>query len=186
MHKRRPAVVVKVDSRGVTVVPITSKEPDAHEYNRAIFELETDSISDIKELDTGKRSFAVCEMIQTVSPTRILPPDSRDSKGRDRTYRRDQTFSRKLSNNDMKALDQGLLAAVRMHSIQEKLDRVIQSDQAQSAELGGLRPEVETLRKERADLMAKYRILSELYQVAARYATKEDVEKEVMDYMGLD
>lgn len=67
MHKRRPAVVVKVDSRGVTVVPITSKEPVAHEYNRAIFELEVDSIRDIKELDTGKRSFAVCEMIQTVS-----------------------------------------------------------------------------------------------------------------------
>lgn len=186
MHKRRPAVVVKVDSRGVTVVPITSKEPDAHEYNRSIFELEAESISDIKELDTGKRSFAVCEMIQTVSPTRILPPDSRDSKGRDRTYRRDQTFSRKLSSNDMKALDQGLLAAVRMHSLQEKLDRAILNGQAQSTELEVLRPEVETLRTEQAELMEKYRILSELYQAAARYATKEEVEKEVMDYMGLD
>lgn len=126
MHKRRPAVVVKVDRRGVTVVPVTSKEPDAHEYNRAIFELETESIQHINELDTGKRSFAVCEMIQTVSPTRILPPESRDHKGRDRTYRRDESFSRRLSRNDMKALEQGLLAAVGMYSLQDKLDRTIQ------------------------------------------------------------
>ncbi|MDR8481454.1 type II toxin-antitoxin system PemK/MazF family toxin [Serratia nevei] len=186
MHKRRPAVVVKVDSRGVTVVPVTSKEPDAHEYNRAIFELETDSIRYIKELDTGKRSFAVCEMIQTVSPTRILPPESRDHKGRDRTYRRDESFGRRLSRNDMKALDQGLLAAVGMYSLQEKLDRTIQNGQMQSAELEELRPEVEAIREELAELRDKYRILSGLYQASSGHATREDVEHEVIEYMGLD
>lgn len=186
MHKRRPAVVVKVDRRGVTVVPVTSKEPDAHEYNRAIFELEKDSIQHIKELDTGKRSFAVCEMIQTVSPTRILPPESRDHKGRDRTYRRDESFGRRLSRNDMKALEQGLLAAVGMYSLQEKLDRTIQNGQMQSAELEELRPEVETVREELAELRDKYRILSGLYQASSGHATKEDVEQEIIEYMGLD
>ncbi|HBY5172601.1 TPA: type II toxin-antitoxin system PemK/MazF family toxin [Klebsiella quasipneumoniae subsp. similipneumoniae] len=186
MHKRRPAVVVKVDRRGVTVVPVTSKEPDAHEYNRAIFELETESIQYIKELDTGKRSFAVCEMIQTVSPTRILPPESRDHKGRDRTYRRDESFGRRLSRNDMKALEQGLLAAVGMYSLQEKLNRTIRNDQMQLAELEALRPEVETIREELVELRDKYRILSDLYQASSGHATREDVEQEVIEYIGLD
>lgn len=186
MHKRRPALVIKVDRRGVTVVPVTSKEPDAHEYNRAIFELETESIRHIKELDTGKRSFAVCEMIQTVSPTRILPPESRDHKGRDRTYRRDESFSRRLSRNDMKALEQGLLAAVGMYSLQEKLDRTIQNCQLQSAELEELRPEVEAIREELTELRDKYRILSDLYQASSGHVTREDVEQEVIEFMGLD
>ncbi|EOG8149845.1 type II toxin-antitoxin system PemK/MazF family toxin [Citrobacter cronae] len=186
MHKRRPAVVVKVDRRGVTVVPVTSKEPDAHEYNRAIFELETESIQYIKELDTGKRSFAVCEMIQTVSPTRILPPESRDHKGRDRTYRRDESFGRRLSRNDMKALEQGLLAAVGMYSLQEKLNRTFRNDQMQLAELEALRPEVETIREELVELRDKYRILSDLYQASSGHATREDVEQEVIEYIGLD
>jgi uncharacterized protein YifN (PemK superfamily) len=186
MHKRRPAVVVKVDSRGVTVVPITSKEPVAHEYNRAIFELEVDSIKDIKELDTGKRSFAVCEMIQTVSPTRILPPESRDHRGKDRAYRRDESFGRRLSRNDMKAIDQGLLVAVGMHPLQDKLDRSIQNGQTQTAELEVLRPEVETLRKEHAELSEKYSILSDLYQATSGYPTRDDIEQEVLEYMGLD
>ncbi len=78
MHKRRPCIVVKADKNGITIVPITSKKPNSSEFNRAIFELENDSTCYIKEFNPEKKSFALCEMIQTVSPTRILPPDARD------------------------------------------------------------------------------------------------------------
>lgn len=186
MHKRRPAIVVKVDSRGVTVVPITSQEPDAYKFNRAIFELEADSTTYIKELDSGKRSFAVCEMIQTVSPTRILPPESRDYKGKNRTYRRDVTFSRKLTRNDERALDQGLLAAIGMYSLREKLDRLILKDEAQSTELETLRPFAMQLQEELSELREKHKILSELYRVVSKLETLESVEQEVLEYVGLD
>ncbi|MCS3405875.1 hypothetical protein [Serratia sp. AKBS12] len=85
----------------------------------------------------------------------------------------------------MKAFDQGLLAAVGMYSLQEKLDRTIQNGQMQSAELEELRPEVETIREELAELRDKYRILSGLYQASSGHATREDVEQEIIEYIGL-
>lgn len=64
-------------------------------------------------------------MIQTVSPTRILPPEAKDMKSRDRRFRRDESYYRKLSTNDLHALEEGLLAAVGMASLRKKNDTLL-------------------------------------------------------------
>ena len=186
MHKRRPAIVVKVERRGITVVPVTSKAPEAYKFNRALFQLEQSSVANIKELDTGKRSFAVCDMIQTISPNRILPPESRDYKGRDRAYRRDITFSRRLSRNDERALDRGLLAAVGMYSLREKLDTLIQRESERESDLGIAQQDLMQAQKALTALRARHYILSGLYQAASGFALRKDVEHEIDEYMALD
>ncbi|WP_276307759.1 hypothetical protein [Proteus alimentorum] len=39
MHKRRPAIVIKADDRGVKVIPLTSKKPHDLAVNTSIFKL---------------------------------------------------------------------------------------------------------------------------------------------------
>jgi len=192
MHKRRPAIVISADARGVKIVPVTSKVPAAHVYNRAIFELEEESTRHITEFTPGKRSFVLCEMIQTVSPTKILPPQAKDNKGRERQFRRDESYYRRISHHDMQALEEGLLTAIEMSSLRKKNDGLSRErDQAretikeQTAEIELLRATEQQLSTELAKLKKKYRILSDLHLPVSEHTSPEELQKEVSEYSRL-
>lgn len=191
MHKRRPAIVTGADKRGVKVVPVTSQEPHSWENNRAIFELESASLQNISEFRPGKRSFALCEMIQTVSPTRILPPCARDIKGSDRRFRRDESYYRKISSNDMKALEEGLLTAVGLQRLRKRLDHLLtERDLTQQNELTFQRRiealvlANEQMRAELALTKERYHVLSQLHLPASGHTCLAQIDEEVSEYLG--
>ncbi|MDF7630730.1 type II toxin-antitoxin system PemK/MazF family toxin [Erwiniaceae bacterium L1_55_4] len=200
MHKRRPAIVVSADSRGVKVVPVTSQEPEGSMANKSIFELESVSTRHIDEFDPAKQSYALCEMIQTISPSRILPPLAKDSKYGTRTFRRDQSYFRKLSGNDLKALEDGLLAAVGMSSLKRRNQDLLAENKAAQTEVQKMNVQItrlaellaasqDTERRLLGDttlLATKYRILEALYRGAAGNPAPEEVEAEILEYLQLD
>ncbi|ELY4323726.1 type II toxin-antitoxin system PemK/MazF family toxin [Cronobacter turicensis] len=190
MHKRRPAIVVSADKRGVKVVPVTSQEPEGFTKNKSIFELESQSTRQISEFNTGKNSYVLCEMIQTVSPARILPPLALDQRSNDRTYRRDESYHRKLSTNDMAALQDGLLSAVGMSSLKKKIDSLVADiDQVNlvcdtaTLQLKAQAATEEQLRSQLQLLQSKYEILANFYLLGSEHTSLADVEKEVIEYL---
>lgn len=186
MHKRRPAIVVGADARGVRVVPVTSKEPRAHEFNQAIVELESASTNQISDFSGGRRSFALCEMIETVSPTRILPPLARSPGSRDRAYRRDEGYPRRLSANDMAALDDGLLSAIGLVRLREKIDR-LETARAQAHQYGErLEQDNARLAAALAEAQKKNGVLSSLYLPHSGAGSVDALEAEIAEYMDVD
>lgn len=112
MHKRRLAIVIKAHSGRVQVIPVTSRTPSGKDHATS-FELSQESVSRLVDYnDPSKHSFALCGMIQTVSPARILPPKSFD---RHRHHvKRNSNYPHKLSTPDMKLLEAALASAVGM------------------------------------------------------------------------
>lgn len=193
MHKRRPAIVVSADSRGVRIVPITSKQPSAHEYNRAIVELEEETTRHITEFSQDKKSFVLCELIQTVSPTRILPPDAKDIRLHVRQFRRDESYFRKISKNDLIALEGGLLSAVQMASLRTKHDKLLEEIERerdvvvqQVAQLESLRSTEQQLSAELEQLRKKYQILAGLHLPSSEHTSQEELEQEIAEFLQLD
>ncbi|MEN4582623.1 type II toxin-antitoxin system PemK/MazF family toxin [Pantoea agglomerans] len=186
MHKRRPAIVVSADERGIRVVPVTSKEPRASEHNLAIFELENESTRQISEFSGGKRSFALCEMIQTVSPNRILPPMAKVLQSRDRTYRRDEAYQRRISRNDMQAMDDGLLSAVGMGRLRAKLNELeaLRHDMQQAR--SRLEVDIARLSAEVAVEHKKNTVLTSLYLPHSGHDHLDALSNEIMEYVDLD
>lgn len=190
MHKRRAAIVVSADKRGVKVVPITSQEPDGFSWNNSIFELESQSTRQISEFTPGKKSYVLCEMIQTVSPARILPPLALDQRTSTRTYRRDEMYNRKVSKNDLAALADGLLTAVGMSGLKKKIDALTkdreQINQAYEAVNSQVRvlTAIEQQQKEQLQLLqSKYEILANLYITSSEHSTVIEVDNEVSEYL---
>jgi len=80
LHKRRLALVVRASKETVQVVPVTSDAPDAGD--KTCFEIDPDSLKNLSRYSTsGKRSWALCGMVDSVSPSRILPPETFSPKG---------------------------------------------------------------------------------------------------------
>jgi len=74
MHKRRLAVVVNVRRSLVQVVPVTSIVPAV--ADRTVFELSRETLSKLHFYGgSGKRSFVLCGMVESVSVDRILAPE---------------------------------------------------------------------------------------------------------------
>lgn len=191
MHKRRPAIVTGADKRGVKVVPITSQEPHSWESNRAIFELESASLQHISEFRPGKRSFALCEMIQTVSATRILPPYARDMKGAERRFRRDESYYRKISSNDMKALDDGLLTAVGLQRLRKRMDSLINereliqiNERTSQCRIESLFLANQQISAELALTKERYHVLSQLHLNTSEHDCLDQIDDEVSEYLG--
>lgn len=80
MHKRRLALVVKASKGTVQVVPVTSNAPDLGD--KACFEIAPGSLKNLARYSTsGLRSWALCGMVDSVSPCRVLPPETISPKG---------------------------------------------------------------------------------------------------------
>lgn len=193
MHKRRPAIVVRADKRGVTVIPITSQTPSSDLHNKAIFQLELDSVRYISEFESDKTSYALCEMLQTVSPSRILPPNAKDLKSKALQFRRDESYKRKLSKNDFDALEAGLLTAIGFGSLREKkislmaeLNTVNTEIKEQKNQNGTLQKELIELKAKLEDMQKRDDIFKQLYLPFAKEKSMAGIESEIAEYMQLD
>jgi uncharacterized protein YifN (PemK superfamily) len=112
MHKRRLAIVVNASASRIQIVPISSQVPPSGD--RSCFELERESLEKLIHYnDLKKRSFAICSMIETVSPRRILPPVAKPIKrsGKQEPHR-STGYPHKLSKVDTKYLDTALSVTV--------------------------------------------------------------------------
>lgn len=80
LHKRRLALVVRASKETVQVVPVTSDAPDVGD--KTCFEIDPASLKNLSRYSTsGKRSWALCGMVDSVSPSRILPPETFSPRG---------------------------------------------------------------------------------------------------------
>ncbi|MBJ8481041.1 type II toxin-antitoxin system PemK/MazF family toxin [Acinetobacter pittii] len=115
MRKRRLAIVVKVLSdHRVQVVPITSLDPGS---DLSTFQLSRETLDSLVFYgNSGKDSWALCNMLQTVSITRILPPISKQVERKTNKdlspyvrHIRNELYKHKLSANDRTILSNSLL-----------------------------------------------------------------------------
>lgn len=183
MHKRRPAIVVSADAWGVKVVPVTSVEPAGNTVNQSIFELETESTEFISEFRQGLRSFALCDMIQSVSYSRILPPLAQPYGGRSRQFTRDVSYPRRLSKNDLDALNKGLLTAVGMAALKKKNDALHDQHQKDTQDIVRLDQQTADLSAQLSALNARYATLKGFYASASGGALDVAIETEIDDWM---
>lgn len=118
MHKRRLAIVVNVRRFSIQVVPITSNEPS--NTDKTYFELESSTLSKLKFYgSSGKRSWAICGMIETVSPGRVLPPLSYYQKLGHTQVGRDTQYGISLSKSEEKTLRDSLLHSIGVTNYQQ-------------------------------------------------------------------
>jgi uncharacterized protein YifN (PemK superfamily) len=115
MRKRRLAIVVKVLSEGrVQVVPVTSQNPG---IDKSTFKLSKETLDPLVFYgNSGKESWALCRMTQTVSITRIIPPITKKFERQSKSnitpyirYIRDELYRNKLNPSDQIHLSNALL-----------------------------------------------------------------------------
>jgi uncharacterized protein YifN (PemK superfamily) len=115
MRKRRLAIVVKVLSdHRVQVVPVTSQDPRG---DVSTFQLSRDTLDDLVFYgNSGKDSWALCNMLQTVSTTRIVPPITKKVERQSKTaikpyvrHVRNEQYKHNLSAHDRTNLTNALL-----------------------------------------------------------------------------
>ena len=125
MRKRRLAIVVKVlsDDR-VQVIPVTSQDPKG---DVSTFQLSRDTLDNLDFYGgSGKDSWALCNMLQTISITRIIPPITKRTERQSKTaikpyinYVRDETYRHKLTAHDRTNM---LNALLRTYSSDDYLE----------------------------------------------------------------
>ncbi|KHN53766.1 hypothetical protein OI69_05930 [Pectobacterium fontis] len=184
MHKRRPAIVVSADKHGVKIVPITSKKPDSYPLNKSVFELEEESTRFIHEFSNDKNSYVLCEMIQTVSPARILPPNAKNRNVK--IFFRDECYTRLINRRDRWKLEIALLSSIGLPKIKQDLLEKEEKLSNLEAEKQSLDSDSILLRQELDKMKHKYKILSELYIASSNCESLDEVDSEVDEYIGLD
>ena len=151
MHKRRLAIVVKVRNTQVQVVPLTSVPPDPQD--KTAFLLNPLTLSKFSFYGTsGKQTWGICSMIQTVSPCRLLPPSSfyTDNKGIVR-HARPPKYSDHVSTAEMDAMRSALLHAIGVSNY-DKLKQDAQNWRGAATALSTLQEQVILLQQENATL----------------------------------
>lgn len=106
MRKRRLAIVLKVLSdHRVQVIPVTSQDPKG---DISTFQISRETLEKLAFYgSSGKESWALCNMLQTVSITRIIPPVTKKVERQSKTAVkpfvrdvRDESYRLKLSAYD--------------------------------------------------------------------------------------
>jgi hypothetical protein len=78
IHKKRPCIVLNVNDTTVQVIPLTTQMPKYNDPN--IFQIQTESFRKMSARYTAKTSYALLNMVQTISMSRIFPPQGNDNK----------------------------------------------------------------------------------------------------------
>lgn len=168
MHKRRLAIVVKADKRRVQVIPVTSNEQS--ESDKSAVELSRETLDQLHFYGTsGKRSWAICSMVQTVSHSRILPPVSFYMERGERKHSRHTTYTSAVSTADKQKLRSGLLHAIGVTDY-DKLVAETARLQELTSELAALRDELAAVQDERLAMRNKLENLTLAHAVAQSWA----------------
>ncbi|MDC5398344.1 type II toxin-antitoxin system PemK/MazF family toxin [Acinetobacter baumannii] len=123
MHKRRLAIVVKVQGSMVQVVPITSSPASASD--KSAFILEPSTLEKTVYYKENHDSWVICSMIQTVSASRILPLEIKRKYREKRDRPRNTLYILRISKKDSINLDRALLHSVNLGEYEQaKLENI--------------------------------------------------------------
>lgn len=175
MHKRRPAIVVKVDDRGVKVVPLTSQKPADLAVNTAVFPLSEGSKQNIGDFSKGE-SYVLCDMIQTVCITRILPPLFKLNTYRQ--YYRNEDYRASICRHDRHLLDKGLLSSIGKNKFYLELEQSKLKNLNLEIEVKNLLIEINNLKKELLILKEMY-----MYTNESHALNIDEVDNEILLYI---
>jgi len=111
MHKRRLAVVIRAARGVVQVAPVTSEAPAAGD--KTSFELSRDTLDQLATWGgSGKNSWVLTGMIETVSTSRILPPVSFYTVGQRQRTGRSTHYKLRLTADEKQELKTSLAHSV--------------------------------------------------------------------------
>jgi len=183
MHKRRLAVVVKMVPGAVQVVPITSQQP--YSGDKTLFEIGHGTLARLVFYGrSGKRSWAVCSMIETVSFTRVLPPESFFGRGQ---VGRSINYVIALATGEINSLDEALLHAIGVTdytSTKNQLAQLWMDNQA----IPGLQGQLVTLQAQlqtQADAKSEFDVLRQVAENLARRAGVP-LDREIADQIAFN
>lgn len=178
MHKRRLAVVVKVISRNlIQVAPVTSQE--SADGDRTIFKLDQETLDKMPRYKhSGKNSYVICGMLESVSIQRVLPPTSYFKSGTGRN----PNYSIALSRPQIKTLKESLVHAVGasdyvpFHEV-FKLQKVIEEMQAS---VGQMAEQLAASETRLNDLQASHRLAARWSEEMGRdFAEEIEFQREL-------
>ncbi len=139
MHKRRLAIVTKASRWTAQVVPVSTVSRDA--LDKTSFLLTSD-LTPLVSYGGGLPSWAVCDMLQTVSTGRILPPLSTYPVGSNTRTGRRASYPYRLNKGDTRSLKSAMAHASGI-SDYDALHRVAADFDAMEIELKALRNSLE-------------------------------------------
>lgn len=174
MHKRRLAVVVSAKRGKVQVVPVTSQAPNG---DKTCFQLTRETLGKLSTWgNSGKESWVLTGMIESMSPCRILPPITIFQRGQDRPRKgRDPKYQTRLTTAEVAEMKTCLAHSVGLSDYQQIKDRV--GEQAEA--LAGMKAANKALESELARLAAVL-ASTEAGLVTVRAANRElELVKEV-------
>lgn len=127
MHKRRLAVVISTNKNSrVQIAPVTSD--GSSQGDRTCFELSRDTLDKLSFYgSSGKSSWVLCSMIETVSISRVLPPVSITMHRGNRKTGRDVNYSVRLSGSEKAELKTALLHSINVTDYQSTKDSLVES-----------------------------------------------------------
>ncbi|KPX12914.1 hypothetical protein ALQ08_200093 [Pseudomonas syringae pv. delphinii] len=118
MHKRRLAIVVGANRGVCQVVPVTSDSPGI--ADKTSFQLSRPTLDQLTFWgSSGKDSWAICQMVESVSVSRILPPVT-EYQARGQTRRgRNTHYTLRLAEAEKALLRNSLLHSIGVTDYQQ-------------------------------------------------------------------
>lgn len=185
MHKRRLGVVVKIRSNQVQIVPVTSNEPNAGD--KTVFELSEQTLGKLHFYGTsGQRSWGLCNMIQTVSPSRLLPPSSfYFDKGVQR-HSRHPNYVDSITRDEQEAMRIAILHAIGVTNY-EKLKEDVSKWRSEASDAAALREQVAKLELENSQMkrdITRFKCVEEVAMSWAQHCGYS-LEEQVLGLMNI-
>ena len=185
IHKRRLCVVVKANGNRVQVVPVTSQNSSVRDLST--FELSFNSLKDLVGYNAHNiTSYGLCNMIKTVSISRILPPLARNN--RTRASYRDNRYSKKLNGSDCKKFKESLSHSVGFpyySSLKEKVGDYFNELEDLKRENLAIKLEVEQLKNEKCEYEVMEKRYNTLLEIMTdwRMGASEDSEEQAKKHI---
>lgn len=182
MHKRRLAIVVKARPSQVQVVPLSSVAPSA--LDKTAFPLDPATLSNLHFYGTsGKQTWGICNMVQTVSPSRLLPPSSYyTTKEGARKHARLTTYQDRISTAELEAMRTALMHAIGVTNF-DQLKAKAQDAKAAAATASAL---LAQSAQQQLQLTQLQQELASLSASAARHGVVEELALGWAKQMGVD
>lgn len=180
MHKRRLAVVVRAKRGIVQVAPVTSQAPSP--ADKSCFQLSKPTLAQLSQWGmSGKESWVLTGMIESISPSRILPPLSNFKKAGQVRTGRNPNYSLRLSHQEAKEMKLCLSHSIGINDYQQIKTRLAEVQQGLSVLLG-LTDELMTLKTSLAALeceVQELRLVKEIAEGWSRQMGTNALETEV-------
>jgi uncharacterized protein YifN (PemK superfamily) len=187
MHKRRLAIVVKARPSQVQVVPLSSVAPGA--LDKTVFLLDPATLSNLHFYGTsGKQTWGICNMVQTVSPSRLLPPSSYyTTKDGVRKHARLTTYRDRISTAELEAMRSALMHAIGVTNY-DQLKTKAQNAQGALTAVAALQAQIDQLQQQLNALNATVARHEAVEELAVSWAKQMNVnfEQQVQGLMEIN